>query len=236
MWSWERDNVRPLALKAAAGGSPLIERYIDWAERVDDFEPLRVESDFDARVPDPRDPTRDLAGPDGEAVHYRGRIDALVLDADGGKWLLAHRLGPLSDSDALRLDESVVADAWAWEIEHLDVVIRGVLFNEITSEGRFRRVPRPLTREHIAAAGAQLGWEALAMFDPALVTYPTPAAHCADCAFVAPCLAMSEGGNPEPILAANYRARPSDEPVEGRLGGSTWSLGRGAAPPKFRDD
>jgi hypothetical protein len=30
--------------------------------------------------------------------------------------------------------------------------------------------------------------------------------------------------------------RPPDRPEEGRLGGRSWALGRGAAPPKFRRD
>lgn len=234
MWGWDRAIVAPLVRKAAGAAAPFVERYVDWAAAVDEFEPLRVESDFDARVPDPREQGRDLATPGGDAVHYRGRIDALVVDPDGARWLLAHRFGPWSDADALRLDESVVAAAWAWEHEHLDTTIRGVLFNEITTEGRFRRSVRRLSRFQIDDAGVQLGREALDMLDPQLSVYPTPAAHCTGCPFVAPCVALTEHGDATKLLAESYRRRPPDEPVEGRLGGSTWSMGRGAAPPKFR--
>jgi len=233
MWAWDRDIVRPLVLKAAGGAVALVERYMDWAAGIDEFEPLRVESDFDARIPDPREPGCDLVTPSGEAVHYRGRINALVVDGHGVHWLLVHRFGRWSPSDSLRLDESVVAAGWAWEREHLDVTIQGVLFNEINPDGQFRRSVRRLSRFQIAEAGEQLGWEAIDMVDRRLSVYPTPAAHCRVCPFVAPCVAMTEHGDAEAVLADAYGPRPSDEPTEGRLGGSTWSLGRGAAPPKF---
>ncbi|MDQ6698230.1 MAG: hypothetical protein M3Z46_12310 [Actinomycetota bacterium] len=234
MWAWDRTIVRPLVVKAAgADAAALVERYVDWAVAIDDFEPLRVESDFDAQVPDPREPGCDLATDRGDAVHYRGRIDALVIDPDGAKWLLVHRFGPWSDANGLRLDESTVAAAWAWEHEHLDTTIRGVLYNEITAEGRFRRSVRRLSRFEIDEAGAQLGWEAIDTLDPDLPVYPTPAEHCASCPFVAPCIALTERGDADKTLSESYRRRPPDEPAEGRLGGSTWSMGRGAAPPKF---
>lgn len=234
MWAWDRKIVRPLVVKAAGPAAPLVERYVDWAAGIDEFEPLRVDSDFDARVPDPREAGCDLSTTWGEAVHYRGRLDALVIDPDGDHWLLVHRVGPWTDADGLRLDEAVVAAAWAWEHQNLDVVIRGVLYNEITPEGRFRRSVRRLSRFAVAGAGRQLGWEALDMLDPDLALYPSPAVHCRECPFVAPCLGMIERGDAEPVLGQAYRPRPPGEPAEGRLGGSTWSLGRGAAPPKRR--
>lgn len=233
MWTWDRQIVRPLMLKAAGSSSPLVDRYVDWATKIDAFVPLRVESDFDARIPDPRQAGRDLATPWGDAVRYRGRIDALVVDTAGAHWLLVHRLGPWTDGDGLRLDETVMAAAWAWENENLDVRIRGVLFNEITPEGRFRRSVRHLSRVQVANAGVQLGWEALDMLDAGLSSYPAPGAHCRTCAFVAPCLALTERGDAEAVLAEAYRKRDLDEPAEGRLGGSTWGLGRGAAPPRL---
>ncbi|MBA3304138.1 MAG: hypothetical protein H0U26_09740 [Acidimicrobiia bacterium] len=233
MWAWDRAIVRPLVAEAAGPSAPLVERYVDWARSIDDFEPLRVDSDFDARIPDPREAGRDLATPGGDAVHYRGRLDALVIDADAAHWLLVHQFGPWSDSDGLRLDEAVVVAAWAWEHQHLDIAVRGVIFNEIAPGGRFRRSVRRLSRHQVDDTGFQLGWEAMDMLDPGLAVYPTPAAHCRTCPFVTPCLAMSERGDAEGVLSSHYRPRPPDEPVEGRLGGVTWSLGRGAAPVRF---
>ena len=34
----------------------------------------------------------------------------------------------------------------------------------------------------------------------------------------------------------DFRARPPEELEEGRLGGSTWGMGRGAMPVRFSDD
>lgn len=90
------------------------------------------------------------------------------------------------------------------------------------------------TRQEIAAAGRQLAVEALDMVcEPAI--YPSPAAHCSACEFAAPCLALFAGGDPEPILEAQFRRRPAGAQPKPRLGQATWGFGRGAAPPQWAD-
>ena len=95
----------------------------------------------------------------------------------------------------------------------------------------FRRTRIPRSAEELAGLGRNLGQEALEMADPHLAPYPTPGAHCAECTYRAPCLAMQEGDDVEPLLARDYRPRPEEMPEEGRLGAVTWSMNRGAAPP-----
>jgi hypothetical protein len=89
--------------------------------------------------------------------------------------------------------------------------------------------------EELAIAGRQLGREALDMLDAGLLPYPNPTPQgCAACGFRGPCLAMRQGRDPAPLLAAGYRRRAAPgPPEEGRLGGHTWSTGRGARPPRF---
>jgi hypothetical protein len=88
------------------------------------------------------------------------------------------------------------------------------------------------TRQEIAAAGRQLAVEALEIaFEPAI--YPSPAAHCSVCEFAAPCLALFESRDPEPILQARFRRRPASVQLKPRLGQATWGFGRGAAPPQW---
>lgn len=229
MWAWDRSIVRPLVLKAAGDAAPYVERYVDWAAGVDDFEPVRVEFDFDARIPDPGG-DGDLAAPDGRAVHYQGRVNALVVDADRAHWLLVHRFGPWTEPDLLRLDQTAVTAAWAWEATFLDARVHGVLYNELTVDGRFRRTRLRLARGAITEAGAQLAKEAAAMLDEGLALYPTPGPGCPSCPFVAPCLAMQDGNDVEAMLARDFRPRPFEELEEGRLGGATWGMGRGAMP------
>ena len=230
MWAWDRTIVRPLVLQAAGDAAAYVERYVDWAAEIDDFEPLRVEFDFDARIPDPGG-DGDLAAPDGRAVHYQGRAHALVVDDDRAHWLLVHRFGPWTDPDLLRLDEAAVTAAWAWEETFLDARIHGVLYNELTLEGRFRRTRLRLSRGAIAEAGAQLAREAAEMLgsgprrvpDPgtALPELPVPGARAWRCRTATTSTAM---------LARDYRPRPPEELEEGRLGGATWGMGRGAMP------
>jgi hypothetical protein len=100
--------------------------------------------------------------------------------------------------------------------------------------GPIRRTRIRRTRQEIADAGRQLAVEALDMVSgPAI--YPNPAAHCSVCEFAAPCLALFEGGDPEPILEARFRQRPVSAQPKPRLGQATWGFGRGAAPPGWDD-
>ena len=56
------------------------------------------------------------------------------------------------------------------------------------------------------------------MTDPELDVYPAPSeAHCGRCDFRAPCLAMHQGRNPAPILAAEYQRRSAID-ITRRLG------------------
>lgn len=233
MWGWDRSIVRPLVLQAAGSAADFVERYVDWAAELDDFEPLRVEFDYDAPVPDPRG-GGDLVAPDGRGVHYQGRANALVVDGDRAHWLLVHRIGPWTNAALLQLDQSAVCAAWAWETTFLDVRIAGVLYNELTPEARFRRTRLRLSRGAIERAGQQLAVEAALMVDQGLAVFPTPAPDCDVCAFLAPCLAMQDGHDAEDLLSRDYRPAPPEEPEEGRLGGATWGMGRGAMPA-FRD-
>jgi hypothetical protein len=97
--------------------------------------------------------------------------------------------------------------------------------------GPVRRTLIRRSQEEIASVGTQLAVEALDMIrDPAV--YPNPGTHCAVCEFAAPCLAMFEGADPQPVLTAGFRRRSAVEPRP-RLGQATWGFGRGAAPPKW---
>jgi hypothetical protein len=98
----------------------------------------------------------------------------------------------------------------------------------------FRRTWIRRSRAEIEQAGRQLAGEALEILGGTVAVFPSPSEQaCGPCDFRAPCLAMYEGGDAEAILAADYRARPPAELVEGRLGGMSWSTGRGAAPARF---
>lgn len=98
----------------------------------------------------------------------------------------------------------------------------------------FRRTWIRRDRAEIDRAGRQLAMEARHILDPDVTVYPSPSeAACCRCSFVAPCQALYEGEDAEAVLATSYRPRPPDAPVQGRLGGATWSTGRGAAPPPF---
>ena len=110
---------------------------------------------------------------------------------------------------------------------------------QLRLDGELRRTVVPYTTTEKRNAASRLGRAARAMLDPAVPLDPTPSwTHCARCAFRAPRPQWNRGEDPSALLAERYRERPPDQLEEGRLGGTSWGMGRGAAPPHFgrRDD
>jgi hypothetical protein len=103
---------------------------------------------------------------------------------------------------------------------------------EQSTAGLVRRTRVRRSRAEIGAVGMVIGAEAIQMSNQPAI-YPTFAAHCQACEFSTPCLALVEGTDPEPVLAANFRRRRADDQRKPRLGQSTWGFGRGAAPPQW---
>jgi len=88
----------------------------------------------------------------------------------------------------------------------------------------FRRSYVRRGRASIRAIGRAISSEAAEVANPALPIYPNPSpANCGPCLFRQPCLALNEGADPGPILAASYRLRTEEEGEENRL---RWSIGR----------
>lgn len=254
MWEWGRDIVRPLAVEAyrrvaarwpagsddlASQLEALLARYFDWAPEADVFTPLRVETDVEVSIPDPTDPRRDLASADGTAVHFADRVALVVADPFNAHWLVVHRVGEgWAAPDALVLDEVGAACSWAWGRCFLGMDIVGVIYNELRTDADgghpFRRTTVRRNLAELDRVRQTVGQEAHEMTRAGLAVYPSPSWDvCAGCAFRQPCIAMNAGVGAGTVLARGYRRRPPEEVREGRLGGSTWSMGRGAAPPTF---
>lgn len=106
----------------------------------------------------------------------------------------------------------------------------------VRAEGtdEFRRTRIPRSEAELATAGANLAAEARAATARDLQIYPSPAPEiCRPCAYTAPCLLLTEGADAAAELARSYRQRAPEEIEEGRLGGVSWSMNRGAAPPRW---
>jgi hypothetical protein len=106
----------------------------------------------------------------------------------------------------------------------------------VRSEGTdaFRRTRIPRGEAELAAANADIATEARTAAVPDLDIYPSPApATCARCEYTSPCMVLNEGGDPGPELVRSYQRRKPETVEEGRLGGATWSMNRGAAPPRW---
>ena len=75
----------------------------------------------------------------------------------------------------------------------------------------FRRTRVRRSRASIAAGIGRMGRLTREMTDHAVAVPPNPDVHCSTCAYLAPCLAEREGGDPTPLLLAGYRVRRPEE-------------------------
>lgn len=299
-WDWQHEVTQPLVHKALqrslddAGacvlldqGVALLDCYAAWASGVDDFAPVKINTEVVAIVPDPDEPERGLVVHDGSPVVYRCRIDLVAVDAADDYWVVRHQIvDEWQDLETLIRDEEAVAACWAFEHDYLGIEIAGTIHNELRIGGPLdfpaagrtsNRMPKAVaqhepsgggrstpqhkrvaaqaaradnlnrtaqhtagvlrrtrirrSRHEITSVGMLIAAEAVDMTGWP-TTYPTPGTHCAACEFTAPCLALTEGADPEPVLAADFRPPPATPPKP-RLGQSTWGFGRGAAPPRW---
>ncbi len=98
----------------------------------------------------------------------------------------------------------------------------------------FRRTQIRRGEAELAAAGADLAAEVTTATSADLKIFPSPAPGvCARCSYRSPCVMMSQGDDATAELSTSYRERPPEPVQEGRLGGVTWSMNRGAAPPRW---
>ncbi len=111
MWDWQGAIVLPLVRKAfmrsiAAAptseqrlvdldlGTALLERYFQWAPSLDDFGPLKIETDVEALVPDIRERDRGLLAADGRKVLYTERVAMVAADGADEYWVVEHCVVP----------------------------------------------------------------------------------------------------------------------------------------------
>ncbi len=300
MWEWDRSIVSPLVhqaldrsvrgqAKALTGdrvddqalqgtldrGSALVDAYAAWAPTVDHFTPIRVDTDFEANIPDPATPGSNLVTPAGDEIRYCDRVDLLAIDSDDAYWVIQHRLvtDGWADHDSLQLDERTIAWCWAWPQFYLGMQITGTVYNEIHvdagelggqapqparrpqihhrrmyarsgtvsgerlhAEGTdvFRRTQIRRGEAELASAGADLAAEVNSATSANLEIYPSPEPRvCARCSYRPPCVILNQGEDATAELSKSYRHRPPEPVQEGRLGGVTWSMNRGAAPPRW---
>ena len=242
MWTWDRAIVDPLVVRAydeaggPAAGRRLLTEFQRWAPGVDRFTPIRVQYDLDAPVPDPARPEAHLASPSGHPVRYRQRVPLAVVDDDERCWLVEHRVvDGFGAADELALDEVGLVACWAWAASELTQPPAGTQYTELRVDPPgVRRTVVARSPAAIALAGERLARAVAAMLDPGVDTDPTPAwSHCRQCPFRTPCVVMQRGEDAGRLLTTGYERRPPDDLEEGRLGGASWGLGRGARPPRW---
>jgi len=263
MWDWDngvrlplvgQELDRTLTGDARDEARALLERYIRWAPNVDRFAPVLVETDFEATVLDPDGAAVVTAG--GEPIRYRGRIDLMAVDRHDAYWIVRHRLvdGDWPSTEELIRDEEALTACWAWEQFYLGMAVTGTIYNELSrTRGHGRPwlrlgAARRAVRQHEPSGGGRSIPQHRRMYararEPARVK---PVEQRTGPGFRRTWLRRTPGD----VAAAGLRLgadvaemarsdgfwpRPPDSQEEGRLGGRSWAMGRGAAPPRFGRD
>ena len=165
----------------------------------------------------------------------------LVDDQDERCWLGDHRVvADFAHPDELALDERLLTACWAWEQIELHSPVVGVHHTELRLDGELRRTVVPYTTTEKRNAAARLG--ARGAGDARPVGLVGPDARRGRTARGAPSARRASrwnrGDDVSSLLAERYRERPAGRARGGRLGGTSWGMGRGAAPPRLgrRDD
>jgi hypothetical protein len=140
--------------------------------------------------------------------------------------------------DAGELSTNAVLPAERGQVRHRRMYARSsaVPGERLAAEGTdtFRRTRIRRGEVELAAASVDLAAEARTATSTDLEIYPSPAPGvCARCAYRPPCLVLNQGGEVSAELSRSYRHRAPEPVQEGRLGGVTWSMNRGAAPPRW---
>lgn len=177
MWDWDRAVRLPLVVQGfdramarqrerradaadarlwdaqLEAGRDLLDRYFQWAPRVDRFAPVLTEAWYEVTVPDPVRPAAGLVTATGEAVRYGGRADLIAVDRHDAYWIVRHRLvdGAWLPTERLADDEEAVTACWAWEQFYIGMTITGTIWNEVrrrspSSAAPGQGRPRPSAR------------------------------------------------------------------------------------------
>ena len=167
------------------------------------------------------------------------------MDAFNAHWVVVHRVADgWASADALVLDERGAASCWAWHRFSLGTDVAGVIYNELRTDVAldpptpgitFRRTGVKRGRVELERVRHALGLEArrhdrhrrrrlsLAVVGRLLdVRVPATVHRPVD---------RYRRRRGSGRLATGTAGRWKKWP--GRLGGVTWSIGRGAAPPTF---
>jgi hypothetical protein len=139
-------------------------------------------------------------------------------------------------SNAAELSTAAPLPVGRMEMRHRRMYARSgtVTGERLHTEGTdaFRRTQIRRSEAELAAAGLNLAAEVSTATRANLNVYPSPAPGvCGRCSYRSPCLILNQGHDATIELSTSYRQRPPESIQEGRLGGVTWSMNRGAAPP-----
>lgn len=139
-------------------------------------------------------------------------------------------------ADAGKLGATAPTPTARTQVRHRRMYARSgtVAGERLHAEGTeaFRRTQIRRSQTELTAAGRDLAAEFRTATRAHVDVYPSPAPEvCEHCAYRSPCVLLNQGHDPTAELSKSYRQRPPEVIEEGRLGGGTWSMNRGAAPP-----
>lgn len=145
-------------------------------------------------------------------------LNELRVPRDGGGDAINGQGGPVRRREVDMRRGSVLQSRHRPQLARSGLEPVGVQWHQETTPW-FRRTHMPVRRDLIESQGGVIAHEVLDIVADGLRLYPNPGPqNCSGCAFRAPCLAMLDGADAEPMLTARYRHRPPsiEEPRIGR--------------------
>jgi hypothetical protein len=140
--AFSEDELPPGAGEELGNIVGILEYYKTWLARRDEYETVwidgvpQVEVHFQLEL-------RELSESLGRPVYYEGTFDRVVVDSDGGWWLVDYKFVSSIDTDKLETDLQVSSYLWAAE-QHYQRPFEGMLYIQLTKSPP--EYPKPLVR------------------------------------------------------------------------------------------
>lgn len=207
LWLSEQETaLEETATENAALGVVLLNAYIDYATREDNFKTIAAEQQF--VVP--------IWAPDGTLTEYEhaGTVDGVVRNVYGDLWLMEHKTARSFPSEIeLQLNQQVSHYLLAAQ-QLFDEPVRGVVYNVIRKVNPARARTPVIARTLVTRTTTELKNTQQQVYRVVVQMHadqhydPTPGFHCSwRCAYQQLCMCLQDGTDYTPLAEHMFRVK-----------------------------
>lgn len=204
---------------AAALGAEMLEAYLEFAAREDDFVPLRHQGTPAIEIPF-RVPVWTPKGTRCRGVYYSGTFDGVVRDRAGNLWVMEHKTAQSFPAEiTLRLDEQAGLYLLA-AYQLLDEPPKGVIYNVVRKVSPSKARGEVVKRWKLIRTGPELVYMrnrlyyALKQIRSDKVFMPSPGFHCSwKCGYTQLCICEHDGADQRLLREIYYEKVPAAQSI-----------------------